>query len=54
MGGSSPADSPQLKHADAKNQLPSFITANGPMREARLVRHADDSPDCPMGSSRTC
>lgn len=45
MGGSSPADNPQVKHANAKNRLPSFITANGPVREARFVRNADGSPD---------
>ena len=27
------------------NKVPSFITANGPVREARFVRNADGSPD---------
>jgi CxxC motif-containing protein (DUF1111 family) len=31
--------------ANAANKLPSFITANGPVREARFVRNADGSPD---------
>jgi CxxC motif-containing protein (DUF1111 family) len=29
----------------AKNVVPSFITANGPIREARFVRNRDGSPD---------
>jgi CxxC motif-containing protein (DUF1111 family) len=27
------------------NTVPSFITANGPVREARFIRHTDGSPD---------
>ncbi len=48
MGGSSPAVNPQFAFATAmgaKNKIPSFITANGPVREARFVRNADGSPD---------
>ena len=48
MGGTSPAVNPQFAFATAlgaKNKVPSFITANGPVREARFVRNADGSPD---------
>jgi CxxC motif-containing protein (DUF1111 family) len=56
VGGSSPGlSSPQnpipnpqvaLATADnATNKVPSFITANGPVREARFVRHSDGSLD---------
>ena len=31
--------------AGAKNVVPSFITANGPVREARFVRNPDGTPD---------
>src|SRR3954451_10994540 len=47
-GGSSPAVNPQVAAATAqgaKNTLPSFITADGPAREARFVRNPDGSPD---------
>jgi CxxC motif-containing protein (DUF1111 family) len=47
-GGSSPATNPQVAGsttAGAKNTLPSFITANGPVREARFVRNPDGTPD---------
>jgi CxxC motif-containing protein (DUF1111 family) len=47
-GGSSPANNPQVPIATAaggKNTVPSFITANGPIREARFVRNPDGSPD---------
>src|SRR5215831_7124259 len=37
VGGSSPASNPQVGFANAFNVLPSFITANGPVREARFV-----------------
>ncbi len=43
-----PAGEPavQVRHAaGATNKLPSFITAKGPVREARFVRNADGSPD---------
>jgi CxxC motif-containing protein (DUF1111 family) len=29
----------------ATNEIPSFVTANGPIREARFVLHADGTPD---------
>jgi CxxC motif-containing protein (DUF1111 family) len=48
VGGSSPPTNPQVALATAaggKNTLPSFITANGPAREARFVRNPDGSPD---------
>jgi CxxC motif-containing protein (DUF1111 family) len=47
-GGSSPATNPQVAVATAqaaKNIAPSFITANGPVREARFVRKPDGTPD---------
>jgi CxxC motif-containing protein (DUF1111 family) len=48
IGGTSPATNPQVAVATlmgAKNVVPSFITANGPIREARFVRNRDGSPD---------
>ena len=48
IGGTSPAVNPQVKFANlmgATNKVPSFITADGPVREARFVRNADGSPD---------
>ena len=48
IGGTSPATNPQVAiatAAGAKNVVPSFITANGPIREARFVRNRDGSPD---------
>jgi CxxC motif-containing protein (DUF1111 family) len=48
IGGSSPPTNPQVAiatAAGAKNTVPSFITANGPVREARFVRNPDGSPD---------
>jgi CxxC motif-containing protein (DUF1111 family) len=48
LGGTSPATNPQVASATAngaKNTVPSFITANGPVREARFVRNPDGSPD---------
>ena len=48
VGGSSPASNPQVALATldgAQNTVPSFITAEGPVREARFVRNADGSPD---------
>jgi CxxC motif-containing protein (DUF1111 family) len=47
-GGSSPATNPQVADsavAGAKNTLPSFITANGPVREVRFIRNPDGTPD---------
>src|SRR5882757_10792614 len=48
LGGSSPANNPQLADAATMapgNTVPSFITANGPVREARFIRNSDGSPD---------
>jgi CxxC motif-containing protein (DUF1111 family) len=48
VGGSSPAVNPQFVFATqggASDHVPSFITANGPVRESRFVRNADGSPD---------
>ena len=48
LGGSSPAINPQLADAATMapgNTVPSFITANGPVREARFIRNSDGSPD---------
>jgi len=48
VGGSSPATNPQVKDANtdgATNVIPSFITANGPIREARFVLNPDGTPD---------
>lgn len=47
-GGTAPAVNPQVALATAqggKNVVPSFITANGPIREARFVRKPDGTPD---------
>jgi len=46
VGGTSPAVNPQVAVGKAaKNTIPSFITENGPIREARFVRNRDGSPD---------
>ena len=48
IGGSSPALNPQIavaKKAGARNEIPSFITADGPIREARFKFNPDGSPD---------
>jgi CxxC motif-containing protein (DUF1111 family) len=48
MGGTSPAINPQVAAATrngATNTVPSFITANGPVREARFIRAPDGTPD---------
>lgn len=48
IGGSSPASNPQVALATldgATNTIPSFITLDGPVREARFVRNPDGSPD---------
>lgn len=48
VGGSSPPVNPQVALANAQgaiNQLPSFITVNGPVREVRYVRDAAGNPD---------
>jgi CxxC motif-containing protein (DUF1111 family) len=47
-GGSSPQTNPQVALATlhgAKNALPSFISATGPVREARFVSNPDGTPD---------
>ena len=47
-GGTSPATNPQIAvatHNGAQNTVPSFITATGPVREARFVKNADGTPD---------
>jgi len=47
-GGSSPAVNPQVEAANrlnASNYLPSFITLNGPAREARYKFNANGTPD---------
>jgi hypothetical protein len=44
VGGTSPAVNPQVAFATqngATNRLPAFITANGPVREARFVSNPD-------------
>lgn len=48
VGGSSPASNPLIAVATlngAKNAVPWFITADGPIREARFKRSADGSDD---------
>jgi CxxC motif-containing protein (DUF1111 family) len=48
VGGSSPFVNPQVAFANkdgARNRIPPFITANGPVREARFVRNPDGTPD---------
>jgi len=45
IGGSSPHSNPQVHFANAKNPLPPFITANGPVREVRFIRKPDGTPD---------
>ena len=48
VGGSSPAVNPQaafINKLGGTDSLPSFISANGPVRETRFVRNADGSPD---------
>jgi CxxC motif-containing protein (DUF1111 family) len=48
VGGSSPAVNPQVAVATAfgaQNTLPSFITLNGPVREARFKTNPDGSRD---------
>jgi CxxC motif-containing protein (DUF1111 family) len=48
IGGSSPTTNPQVTDANAlgaTNVIPSFVTANGPIREARFVLNPDGTPD---------
>jgi CxxC motif-containing protein (DUF1111 family) len=44
-GGTSPFSNPQVQFANSQNTLPSFISASGPVREARFVRKPDGTPD---------
>jgi CxxC motif-containing protein (DUF1111 family) len=48
VGGSSPTTNPQVTDANtlgATNVIPSFVTANGPIREARFILNPDGTPD---------
>ncbi|HUA63898.1 MAG TPA: di-heme oxidoredictase family protein [Verrucomicrobiae bacterium] len=45
IGGTSPKSNPQVAFANSHNVLPSFITANGPVREARFIRTSSGTPD---------
>jgi CxxC motif-containing protein (DUF1111 family) len=48
IGGTSPATNPEVAVATldgAQNTVPSFVTANGPIREARFVKNPDGTPD---------
>jgi CxxC motif-containing protein (DUF1111 family) len=48
IGGSSPPINPQVAVAKldgAQNMVPSFISATGPVREARFVLNSDGTPD---------
>ncbi|MGA2290585.1 di-heme oxidoredictase family protein [Bradyrhizobium sp.] len=50
LGGSSPPLNPQvalatLDSAVASNTVPSFITSNGPIREARFILNSSGAPD---------
>jgi hypothetical protein len=48
VGGTSPAVNPQVAVATrlgARNMVPSFITVDGPVREARFVKKPDGTPD---------
>jgi CxxC motif-containing protein (DUF1111 family) len=46
VGGSSPAVNPQVGFAAlGADKVPSFLSLNGPVREARFVQNADGSPD---------
>ncbi len=48
VGGTSPRVNPQIAVATlhgARNTIPSFLSLNGPVREARFKRNPDGSPD---------
>jgi CxxC motif-containing protein (DUF1111 family) len=48
LGGSSPPTNPQIAVATllgAKNTIPAFITANGPVREVRFIKNPNGTPD---------
>jgi CxxC motif-containing protein (DUF1111 family) len=47
-GGTSPALNPQVAFATqngGRDDVPSFLTANGPVREVRFIRNGDGTPD---------
>jgi CxxC motif-containing protein (DUF1111 family) len=44
-GGTSPPLNPLLQFANSQNTMPSFISANGPVREVRFVRNPEGTPD---------
>ena len=48
VGGTSPALNPQIASATAvgaNNDVPSFLSPNGPVREARFILNPDGTPD---------
>jgi CxxC motif-containing protein (DUF1111 family) len=45
VGGTSPAANPQVEFANFKNNLPPFITPNGPVREARFIKNSNGTAD---------
>jgi len=48
MGGSSPAQNPQVSQASIMapgNTIPEFLSLNGPIREVRFVKNSDGTPD---------
>ena len=46
MGGTSPAVNPQVAFATlGRDTVPSFLSSNGPVREARFVKNGDGTPD---------
>jgi CxxC motif-containing protein (DUF1111 family) len=48
IGGTSPAINPQVAFATAnggRDLVPSFLSADGPVREARFIRNPDGTPD---------
>ena len=44
-GGSSPTVNPQAAFGSAYDKIPSFLSADGPVREVRFIRNKDGSPD---------
>ena len=44
-GGTTPASNPQVQFVNSRNQLPPFLSPNGPAREARFIRNPDGTPD---------
>src|SRR5215467_7127619 len=44
-GGTSPAINPELQFVNSRNVQPSFLQANGPVREVRFIRNPDGTPD---------